>query len=221
MAFLHSRFNSSLGLSSDEMLEICKDIDQNFAPKISVAPPVSPSKFESNELLAISEEISRNFSPTLTPEDQPKLVILPVDPEHLYAYWNIPEHQIEQMDIKIPDHGSLTLRIFNKAQPVHTETRPNDWFDIHITQLSMHQKVRLPPRMAIGNFSATLGKSDIENTFAELVHSNHIYLPRARTDYQATLEAWIPIQAELQAILPHQTINACPGKPLLSHINQY
>ena len=221
MAFLHSRFNSSLGISSDEMLEICQDINQKFAPEISIASPVLPSKFKSNELLAISEEISRNFSPCITPEDQPKLVILPVDPEHLYAYWHIPEQHIAQTDLKVPDPEPLTLRIYNQAHFIDIETPHQNWFDIQVAQPLMQQKIRLPTQKAIGSYSATLGKPSIENAFAELAYSNHIHLPRARTDFPQNFESWVLPQVEPQAMLFNQVSIAGPHQPLPNYINQY
>ncbi len=161
------------------MLEISQDISQNFTPSIVIPAAKLSPKLPTHELLAISEEISQNFSPTIA-NDKPQLIILPVDPEHLYAYWTIDSPDATPSP-PASNNEPLTLRIY--AQPSISSHVPQHkpWFDIALEQPQIFQKVRLPQTHAPGlSYSATIGITRSEHDFTEVLQSNRICMPRSR-----------------------------------------
>jgi len=60
------------------------------------------------ELLEISQEISKSFMPKIS-NDLPKLTLMPIAPQHLYAYWNLGSHK--SVALKKNSTQELTLRI--------------------------------------------------------------------------------------------------------------
>lgn len=128
------------------------------------------------ELLDIGEEIGRDFAPK--PSNVPELMLLPVDPEHIYAYWSLEQDK----QAEIPDDEQLTLRIYPQAdrQYPDTETTPT-WFDVAIDNGNIQQQVALPPPLDNTAYSAAIGKYCADHGFIELAHSKIIHTPRGRT----------------------------------------
>lgn len=182
--FLYSRYNSFLGISSEEILEISQDINQNFTPSASTDAPPYVSPISSEELLSISEAISRDYSPTVA-IDVSELVILPVDPEHLYAYWNVVE---DDTSIHSPNREEpLTLHIYSK--PISNESQTllvrdtftsSAWYNIAVENNTTHWGAQLPVPNAGVTYSAEIGRFDGNNSFVPLINSsNQIHIPRA------------------------------------------
>ena len=94
MTFLHSGYNSKINLSAREVLEISQEISRNFTPCFSSGMPelVEKIRLSPKELLDIGDEIGRSFAPKAS-YNIPEVILLPVDPGHLYAYWNLGENR--------------------------------------------------------------------------------------------------------------------------------
>ncbi len=182
--FLYSRYNSLLEISSEEILEISQDINQNFTPSAPADFPTYVSPISSQELLSISEEISRDFSPTVA-VDVSELVILPVDPEHLYAYWNVVENDTS---IQSPNREEpLTLHIYSEPEHYESHIEPvrdafisSVWYNIAVEHNTTHWGGQLPVPNAGKTYSAEIGRFDGNNSFVPLINStNQIHIPRA------------------------------------------
>ena len=61
-------------------------------------------------MFEISEEIRQDFAPKASNNTQ-ELVLLPVDPDHLYAYWNLGDDKLNTTQ-KNDSGNQLTLRIY-------------------------------------------------------------------------------------------------------------
>ena len=176
MTFLHSEYNSKINLSAKEMLEISQEINRDFTPCFSNVMPELPKKIRLSpkELLDIGEKISRDFAPKLS-LNLPELTLLPVDPSHLYAYWNLGENPL-------PDtNGSdqLTLRIYPQQQSADSETLP--WFDVAVDSPKAQQQIPVPCPVDETVYSAAIGKYCVDDRFVILAHSNIIHAPRGWT----------------------------------------
>ncbi len=171
MTFLHAGYNSKINLSPKDMLEISQEISRDFTPCFFSEPSVSDGtiRLTPKELLDIGQEICRDFAPTPA-YNAPKLMLLPVDPGHLYAYWHLGDSR--------PDNGQLTLRVYPQDNPQKTEDEAVSWFDVALDSPNTQQQVPIPDQVYGVAYSAAIGKSDADNSFAAIVHSNGIHVPQ-------------------------------------------
>lgn len=129
-----------------------------------------------NEMRNISKEISQEFGPKVE-TNTPELVILPVDPYHLYAYWNLGESKAGTK--KNENSGSeLVLRIYWRPDDSHDVAETKLWFDVPLTISQNQRKVRLP--IDETDYSAALGKRFSDRSFDLMAYSNIIHVPRGR-----------------------------------------
>jgi hypothetical protein len=157
MEFFCSKYNPQIKLSSKDILETSLEINEAFAPILALETTdlADLSNLSPEEILEISENISFDFAPKAANNSQ-KFVLLPVDPHHIHAYWNLSDY--------LPDNrknsaskDQLTLRVYSEAdQKALTET--SSWID------------------APSN-SASIGKHDQDNCFTAFAHSNSIHIP--------------------------------------------
>jgi uncharacterized protein len=172
MTFSQSGHNPQIKLLPEELLEISQEINRDFAPSFSIKKQQPPfqHKLSPKEMLDISEEISQSFAPKASDNKQ-ELVILPVDPDHLYAYWNLGND--EQKSAQKNDSGNqLTLRIYSEPQKTVAITTTKSWFDVNIKSAQAQQKIFLPSRTLEAAYSATIGKRYADNSLAPLASSN-------------------------------------------------
>jgi hypothetical protein len=177
MTFLYSGYYSKINLSAEEMLEISQEISRNFTPCFSspMLELAEEIRLSPIELLDIGEEIGRDFAPKPSC-NSPELIILPVDPGHLYAYWNLGK-------LSKPDNHQLTLRIYSEPDEEIAAAETPVWFDVAIDSPVTHQQVSLPSPVDERVFSAAIGHSGVDHSFIELAHSNIIHAPRGRTEW--------------------------------------
>jgi hypothetical protein len=187
MTLLHSGHNSKINLSAKEMLEISQEITRNFTPCFSSRMPdlVEKVRLSPKELLDISEEIGRDFAPKPSSHNAPELMLLPVDPGHLHAYWSLDV----RTEKAAPDHEEqLTLRIYSQPDEQKADTAVSAWFDIAIDNAIAHQQIALPATVDDTAYSAAIGKSCADDSFIEFIHSNIVHAPHGQTawHYDAT-----------------------------------
>jgi len=177
MAFLHSEYNFKINLSAKEMLEISRQISREFSPCFSSGAPelVEKIRLSSKELFDISEEIGRDYAPKVS-FNSPEVTLLPVDPGHLYAYWNVGEHR----EVSMPDNARqdpLTLRIYSKPDEETVANEIPSWFDIAIDSSETRQQVTLPNPVDETAYSAAIGRHSLDDSFIVFAHSNVIHAP--------------------------------------------
>jgi hypothetical protein len=202
MTFSHSRYNPQIKLSPEEMLDISQEINREFAPDFSIKKPepssqpkfsseetkLSPEelklppekiKLSPEEMLDISEEIRLNFAPKASDNTQ-ELVLLPVDPDHLYAYWNLGDDKLNTRP-KNDSGDQLTLRIYSEANKNTEVTKTKPWFDVAIDSTKAQQSVFLSMRDHETAYRATIGKRSPDNSLAPVAYSNITQVPLGKT----------------------------------------
>lgn len=208
MTFSEARQKSRIKLTPEEMREISQEINLRFAPskaspvaedlylaredigpylfgrssgnrlKTSLREPWQAAKgLTAKELYEISREISLRFPPK-EEVAKPELFLLPVDPYHLYAYWNLGRHN-GQTRSQEPAGNDLILRIYWLPQDGTGGSRSNVWFDVPIREPNARQKVRLPLDDAA--YSAALGKLLPNHGFDVYAWSHRIRVPRGHS----------------------------------------
>ena len=115
----------------------------------------SQCKLSQQDLRDISEEIIETYAPH--DNHQSELVLMPVDPVNLYAYWNLPENKTgNEINTEAnPIDKQFALRIY--TIPEHSESASNIKlsFDVKVDGLNNQQKSEL------GRFNVTHIISDI------------------------------------------------------------
>jgi hypothetical protein len=174
MTFLQAKYNSKMNLSAKDMLEISQEISRNFTPCFS-SPATEPDekiRLSPRELWDIGEEIGRDFAPKPS-GNIPALMLLPVDPGHLYAYWDLGRDK----DISMPDNEQITLRIYSQSDDEEASAETVSWFDVAIDNPMTQQQVSLSCPVNETAYSAAIGKWGADDGFIAIAHSNIIHAP--------------------------------------------
>ncbi|MGZ8163511.1 MAG: DUF4912 domain-containing protein [Methylobacter sp.] len=188
MVFSPSRSIFQVKLSPRELLEISQEISRNYSPAAS-AVFTAKLRLSPTEMLEISKEISRKYTLKIS-TGTPELVLLPVDPEHLYAYWN--PGRAKTPSISIDNSHEMVLRIYLQPDKNTSTTTPKSWFDVVIDNSRTQKKVLLPMQGNASAYSAAIGKRYPSDHLVPLATSNVVHVPRvSRASYQCGEEAII------------------------------
>ena len=170
-------------------------------------------KLSQEEILDISKEINREF-PLNDPSSSPELVILPVDPYHLYAYWNLginlnaywnvgKSSQNPTQEDDLDNH--LTLRIYSQPSHGTDPDKTKIWFDVPIYGSQTQLQVPLPSYETA--YSAAIGKRYADNRFVVFAYSRIINVPTGRrAPYQPRKDIKISMTIAQASLPGRQTI---------------
>ena len=221
-----SGYDTQINFSSEELHLISQDISNRFAPSATAhdaavttlrppfcAPaPLAPSKtgkkpphyasrhtktkLSAAELLAISHSVTDHFAPQM-PSAVSELMLLPVDPHHLYAYWNIDKNLAPPAPQATPD-DPWVLRIYWRPDGSTDLDNSKIWFDIALHDLQSRQKIRLP----IDNtaYSAVIGQLTTDNNLSAYAESNIVYVPSSQST--SMTDNTTKIQPKTDAAMP-------------------
>lgn len=197
--------------SSDELKTMTAAISRDFAPVFAIKQTPARARFSASELLEISDWISRVYRPT--PTKTPEFMLLPIDPEHVYVYWNLEGAKPVLANINDPGQ-QLVLRIFSQASAdavmAVAEAR---WIDIEINQPVRQQKIALPipVRGDEAIYSAAIGLRYPDQRFVAFSESNPVQLPRQGLGVfqsQASLPILWSMEQPTQASSSNQRLHA-------------
>ncbi len=173
MALSQSRHGSRIKLSPEEMLDISERISRDFSPIYSSPISPIPIRLSASEMRSISDEISRDFA--LRPEPgraTAEIVLLPVDPDHLHAYWHFQQPPSAEQPPR-----PMTLRIY--PMPDRQPAGEPGWLDLPIEPGLTQHKVTVPPSMSADYYSAAIGWRQDDQHFAEIACSEAVFIPRS------------------------------------------
>jgi hypothetical protein len=207
MIFSPSRYIFPAKLSPREILEISQEISRTYSPVASVNSPRLAAKIRLSptEMLKISEEISRKYTLKIS-TNTPELVLLPVDPENLYAYWNPVQTRITSASKD--DSHEIVLRIYSQPGENTRTTTTKSWFDVVIDNTRTQQKVLLPMQVNASAYSATIGKRYPDDRLAAFATSKIVRVPRG---------GMAPNQCREGAIIPRTMPQALISSQEQSH----
>ncbi len=169
--FRHSSENNvNTQLSRKEMLAISSEIAVCFSPDIAhVKSNIEPVfELSREELLEVSQKISLYYAPTRLSTSQ-KLVILPIDPQHLYVYWDLGENQAPAFSQQLANN-ELSLSVFSQCDegkiPLYKRT-------VHELQAGKIIKLKTADKTTV--YSASIGRPSSGNGFVSLIKSNETH----------------------------------------------
>jgi len=130
-------------------------------------------KLSQQDLRNISEEIIQTYTP-YDPHHQPELVLMPVDPLNLYAYWNLAAIGTDNVINDI--HKQFALRIYSLPEHSEQDSQTKLSFDIKVSGYQNQKKVHLP--IAATAYAAIIGEIKSDDSFCALATSDIIHVPR-------------------------------------------
>lgn len=175
-----SKLAEKIKFTPQELFDIGEEISRNFSPCFS-GPTVELAgkiKFTPKELLHIGEEIGRDYAPQKSYKT-PELMLLPVDPGHLHAYWNLNEKQKTATPIDDGRH-KLTLRIYAHSGKDQALAETATWFDVAIENPAARQHISLPNPADNTVYSAAIGQSGTDGGFTVFAQSNKTHASPGR-----------------------------------------
>ena len=177
MKFSNSKYKPQSMLSTEEMLQISQEINLAFTPVFSVeiAAPACQHPLSSKEMLQISDAISLDFAPNASNNTQ-KLVLLPVDPDHLYAYWNLSDAPSGSTQKTDPGHP-LTLRVYSEPDNLADTLKKKPYFDVAVEGAQAQKNIVVPWHTRQSTYSATLVNRYQNDRQAPLASSNITHVP--------------------------------------------
>jgi hypothetical protein len=126
-------------------------------------------KLSQQDLLDISKEITQAYAPDDS-HMQSELVLMPVDPVTLHAYWNIKNNTISNLG------AQLIMRVYSDPTLSEHPSSLKVSFDIKLSSFQGQQTVSVP--IAATAYSAVIGEINTDNSFSALVTSEIIHVPR-------------------------------------------
>ncbi len=176
--------NFQTQLSRKELLEISDEINKLYAPVVADKKPEQNHtfKFSSQDLLEISQNISLYYSPKISTKVN-KLVILPIDPHHLYAYWELDDNQSHSMSQSM-FNNELILRVYSRIEGNRDSNQSSPLAEIAIDKFHSRQKFRIPLSKEVTAYSASIGKTIPENGFMSLLDSNNTYALHGTAEFR-------------------------------------
>lgn len=127
------------------------------------------------DLLDISEDITQTHAPRAI-HQQSELVIMPVDPVNLYAYWNLEGSEVDENIIR--DDRQFALRICSLPELSEYSANIKLRFDVSVQGLQNRQRIQLPA--AASAYSAVIGEVTADCGFRALASSDTIHVPREK-----------------------------------------
>ena len=191
--FTH-QLTSARALDRGEIFAIGEEISQKFSPKPpAFAPYIQPKKtsylnrsslsgythyaqsikLSPQELVEISQDISRQFAPDYCAKT-PELVLLPVDPYHLYAYWQVADQDLDIKANSIPKSNNV-MRVYWVPDENRDVSHSKMWFDVNLETEKSAKKIRLP--ISGTAYSAVIGQFSSSHDFNVITQSNVIHVP--------------------------------------------
>ncbi|MEY3759576.1 MAG: hypothetical protein RIR39_1067 [Pseudomonadota bacterium] len=177
MKFSNLKYKPQATLSTEEMLQISQEINLAFTPifSVEIATSACQHPLSSKEMLQISDTISLDFAPSASNNTQ-QLVLLPVDPDHLYAYWNLGDDPLGRT--QKTDHGqSLTLRIYSEPDNLADMLKKKPYFDVAVEGAQAQKIIVLPQHTYQTTYSATLVNRYQNINQVPLASSNITHVP--------------------------------------------
>lgn len=192
-------------LAPEEIFEIAEEISRKYSPIVSAKPLAVDKRviLTPQQLLEISQEINRKFMPKLN-STAPKLVLLPIDPTHLFASWNLGKPEENLAFKRKTEEHNITLRIYPNPEETINESNVNEWFDVAIKPEQTRQKVTIPKEHKAKSYAAVIGKLDQEKCFTVLAVSEIADTPRADKVAYPIVVTQFPTEGEFRAFSSNQ-----------------
>ncbi len=214
---------SSKQLSPEELLAISLEINQDFAPVLrpETTPKITEETLTTQELLGISQIISSGFAPSIK-NTKPEVVLMPIDPEHVHAYWHLPESEPQQKAETLTEHNYTTSPELTLSLHPLEDTHPDDpkyaWLDFFINNRQGQQTLTLPNHSNSQHYYASLNQTNSELQQQAPVTSNITQVPQQHSQnnladcFNNSVQIFQPIAKRCPVHRPSSPITQASGQ---------
>lgn len=129
-------------------------------------------KLSREELLEVSQNISRYYAPKISHASR-NIVVLPIDPQHLFVYWNLGDEQAKAITSNEVDN-ELRLRVYSQSRQSRNNFKTKLFHDFAINPSRSSQTIKLPKPESEMIYSASIGTKVLDNDFIPLLICNYI-----------------------------------------------
>ena len=214
MSLRHSSENKFKNqLSSKELLAISKEISLLFSPYIPAEIPCLNTELAlpAQQLLDVSESISLYYSPKIFSSTN-KLVILPIDPQHIYVYWDLVDNQDTALSQSIVEN-EISLRVYAQSgENDYSSSKEGPVVEIPIHAVQAQERIKLPLLDGVNSYSASVGRSTKKVDFVPFLNTKSSHeIPAHSAQYKC----------DESVILNEQPlfVNTSPVKPHYPYTN--
>lgn len=172
MILLHTFWNNfQASLSRKELFEISGEISKRYAPvkSIKTTELLDDSIPTQQQLLEISQNISRYFAPRISSNSQ-RLVVLSIDPQHLYVYWSLDENQRYRL-LQSKFNKDMVLRVYSQSTGQRVPVHAKPLVDTVIDNFHSRKKIFIPAPESPTVYSASIGQTISGDGFVSLIDS--------------------------------------------------
>ncbi len=178
--------NKDCAFTAEELQHVSRQVNAAYQPRFSSILSATAVTFSSAELLTISQEIScHNKMATLAETFQNNLSLLPIDPRHVHAFWNIGQARNEVQSLAL--HIQLQRDLEDESDL--TEKVRHDVMEININDMNSNMTIELPD-----SFSAKICAAQIVEIHNDekqvLLTSSPVQMP-IDLDDSATDALWV------------------------------
>ena len=169
-------------LSMKELFEISGEISKGYAP----VKPTKPVKIHNDsvptqqELLEVSQNISRYFAPSISTNSQ-RLVVLPIDPQHIYIYWSLDKKQDFKLSKRMINN-EMVLRVYSQLNEKRAPAPVKPLIEITIDDFHSSQRIYLPTSKIPTVYSASIGQKTTDDGFVSLIDSSTTHVDQVTVE---------------------------------------
>lgn len=141
----------------------------NKVKHTATSEPFKPLVLSKQELLEVSQNISLYYAPRVS-IDANKLVLLSIDPEHLYAYWRLSDND-RPACVPSSAENEMLLRVYSQEK-TEAKVKSKLVADFVVKGSQSKQVITLPAPKKTEIYFARLGKLNPIQEFIPLIKSN-------------------------------------------------
>jgi hypothetical protein len=147
--------------------------------------PITKRKSNTENIIAGDLFNQMKYVPTLKSKTS-NVVVLPIDPEHLYVFWNLGQTETTStLDDKTKD---IVLRVYPIREEFPSTSIAEAWVDVDLDRTKTRQKVPFPKGQHTCSYTAAMGLRDEDNRLTTLATSKAIHTPRGNTPTHTSSE---------------------------------
>jgi len=208
MSFRHFSENKfQKQLSSKALLAISKEISLLFSPYIPAEIPRLNTELAlpTQQLLDVSENISLYYAPKISSSTK-KLVIFPIDPQHIYVYWDLVDNQDAALSQSLLEN-KISLRVYAQSGENGHSSKEDPVIEIPIHAVQAQERIKLPFLNGVNSYAASVGRSTKKVDFVPFLNAKPFHqIPAHSVQYECDESVKLneqPLFVNTRSVKPH------------------
>lgn len=185
-----------------DLAKISHEISGLFSPVQPIkSPQLNCTKISAKELLAVSQNISQYYAPKVSSTIK-GLVLLPIDPDHLYVYWNFSDETNGALTSDMSSNN-LSLKIYPQSNENSLDLKAEAICDIPVHHFHARKKITVPRESHNASYLGYIGTHRTKDHFIALLKSNQTQRISHKnvnsSDFKLPTVNFIPFEEDISA----------------------